>query len=634
MEERVGDFNMYAEVALTQGNFTYLLNKEFEWVTPGIPVLVPFKNTIRMGFVVDLKSKTTLERVKPIKAVLYGEVILSNNMITLSLEMAKYYGVTQGVCIKHMMPPWVRNRLKNSKPLLCDNSVRDSIKRKKRKLHSELKDAISSHYFKTFLLFGKNRLDTYITSIEYTVAEGRSVIFLTPEIVHTPQSLEIMRENFGDGVVVMHSRLREREKGLIWEGIRRRRFNICFGSISAVFAPFPDLGLIIVDEEQSDAYKVGQRPWHNVRDVAVMRSMIDKIPCILGSATPSFESYNNSNCGKYRLIDTKREGNTISTKVVDMRDEKKFILSRYLVKTMRERFTRGEKVILFLPKKGYSRFCMCLDCGWIPYCPKCSVTLNYYRKKHMLRCHYCGYEKPAPDMCEKCRGIRFVYPGEGTERLEANLKSIFRDKRMIRMDTDILKTPGECKEAYRQFIEEGDILLGTQLVMKAPQLDSVTLVSIISCDALLSFPDFRTSERFFSQMLRAKAMIKAGEVVLQTYNPLNPIFGFIKDNDYPAFYSEEIGKRQDFGLPPYSHLIRILSYSMTRNKAKDLADKVAEGLKKKGYEIFGASPCPIEMIKGKWRYHILIKVNNPKVFFQSVNIPKGVSVEVDPQDML
>jgi primosomal protein N' (replication factor Y) len=632
---------MYAEVALTQGNFVYLLREKFGWISPGYAVLVPFKNSTRMGVVVKVMPSTTVEKLKSIKAVLYEEPILSEGLISLSFIMAEYYGVTQGSCIKLMLPPWVRERVKNGKPLVYESRVPDSCQASKKpykpeeqKIHPKVQDVISSHHFRTFLLFGENRTSTYLSSIEYTLRKGREAIFLQPEIALTSSAVEMMRARFGDSTVVLHSKLRQKERAVLWEGIRKGDFKLCIGSMSAVFAPFPNLGLIIVDEEHSDAYKAGQRPWHNVRDVAVIRAKIDKIPCVLGSSTPSFESFYNAKEGKYELIHTGKAERTLPITLVDMRKEKTDTLSRYLVKRTRERLERGEKVILFLPRKGYSQFCMCLDCGWIPYCPRCSVTLNYYRRGHMLKCHYCGYERPAPTKCGDCGGVRFGYPGKGTERLEVIIKSIFKGAKVIRMDKDILKTPREYEEAYRDFKEEGDILFGTQLVIKTPQPNSVTLVGIISCDTILSFPDFRASERVFSQIMRTKKMVKDGEIVLQTYNPENRTFRHIKNDDYVSFYSEEIKKRQRFKLPPFSHLIRILSTSTKKEKARELINRVADELKKSGYEFLGASPCPIERIKGRWRYHIIVKVNDPRQFFHNMSLLRGVSVKVDPRDMM
>ncbi len=632
---------MYAEVALAQGNFVYLLRDEFGWISPGCPVLVPFRNSTRMGIVVKVMSATTVEKVKSVKAALSEEPILGRELISLSSIMAEYYGASQGRCIKLMLPPWVRERIKNGKPLVYESRVPDHrqaskepFEPKEQKLHPEVQNAISSHRFKTFLLFGEGRMDTYLASIECTLGEGRGAIFLQSEIALTSGAVEIMRSKFGDCIAVLHSKLRQKERAILWEGIRRGNFSVCVGSMSAVFAPFPNLGLIIVDREDSDAYKAEQHPWHNVRDVAVMRAKIDKIPCILGSSTPSFESFYNAKRGKYELIHTGKTGRTLPVTIVDMHKEKTEALSRYLMKRTRETLDRGEKVILFLPRKGYSQFCMCLDCGWIPYCPRCSVTLNYYKKGHKLKCHYCGYERPAPTMCEDCGGIRFAYPGRGTERLEMTIKSIFRGARIIRMDKDILKTPAECERAYRDFKENGDILLGTQFVIRVPQPESVTLVGMISCDPILSFPDFRTSERVFSQIIKTKEMIKEGEIVLQTYNPQNPTFRYIKNDDYVSFYSEEFKKRQRFKLPPSSHLIRILSTSTEKEKAREFINGVAEELSKCGYQFLGASPCPIERIKGRWRYHILVKVSDPRKFFHNTSLPGAVSVEVDPRDMM
>lgn len=632
---------MYVEVALIEGNFVYLLRDEIEWISQGCPVLVPFRSSTKMGIVVKAMPTTMIEKVKAIKAALCEEPILNESLISLSSIMAEYYGVTQGRCIKLMLPPWVRERIKNGKPLIYESTTssfsqasKESFKSWEYKVPPRLQNALLSHYFKTFLLFGEDRMDTYLTSIEHILKKERGVIFLQPEAVLTSRAIEVMRARFGDNIVVLHSKLRQKKRAILWEGIRRGNFKVCIGSMSAVFAPLPNLGLIIVDEEHSDAYKAGQCPWYNVRDVAVMRAKINKIPCILGSATPSVESFYNARENKYELINIGKRKKPLPITLVDMRKEKTYTLSRYLIKRTREKLERGEKIIFFLSRKGYSHFCMCLDCGWIPYCPRCSVTLNYYRREHKLKCHYCGYEQSAPAMCADCSGIRFGYPGKGTERLEMTIKSIFKEANVMRMDKDILKTPVEYEKAFRNFKEEGDILIGTQLVIRTLQLTSVTLVGIISCDAVLSFPNFRISERIFSQIMKTKEMMKNGEIALQTYNPENPLFGYIKNDDYVSFYNEEIKKRRRVKLPPFSHLIRILSTSTNKKKARELINTTAEELSKSRYEFLGASLCPIERIKDKWRYHLLVKVNDPRKFFHTTSLPRGVLAEVDPQDMM
>ncbi len=618
---------MYAEVSLTQGNFIYLLGDKFSWVPPGHPVLVPFRNTIRMGIVLNLLEGTTIKDVKPVKAVLYEEPILNEDLLSLSSLMADYYGMPQGVCMKLMLPPPIRERIIRGKPLKYE-SRQGTLSDVKSIPHQRIKEAISIGDFKRFLLYGKERMELYLSTVEYVLSRGMGAILLFPELAS--EDMKLIEQRFTGIVAVIHSR--SRKQAFLWESMRRGSFRVCVGSMSAVFAPIPNLGVIIVDEEHSEVYKAVNRPYHNVRDVAIMRAKIKQIPCLIGSATPSFESFHNAKKGKYELIEVGK-GEEIGFTVVDMSKERA-ILSKYLIESIKIRVEKKEKVVLFLPKKGYSLFCMCLDCGWIPYCPRCSITLTYYRGNHNLLCHHCGYQTSAPTVCKKCKGTRFVYPGTGTERLEKTIRAKLKSAKVMRMDTDILKSYNEYEKVYREFQENGDILLGTQLVIKGCLSSSVRFLGIVSCDALFSFPDFRARERLFSQIMKTKELIGDGEVVLQTYNPGDPLFRYIKENNYELFYSEEIKKRRKHKLPPFTHLIRIVSFSTRKKRAEETIQKIAERLKDSRYKFLGPSPCPLEKVKEIWRYHILVKADDPREFFQEMPLPKDVRVEVDPRDMM
>ena len=626
---------MYAEVALTHGDFTYSIPERFKWISVGYPVLVPFRNKTSMGIVIKIEEKTDIENIKPIKSVLYEEPLLGKELLSLSSRMAEYYGGPLASCINPMIPSAVRERIKNRKPLRYFAESHGE-KREKNKLtlsnqlNSEIKGAISQNHFKTFLVHGRERMEVYLASIEYTLNEGKDAILLFPGISPTSKEITLIKEKFGEGVAVIHSS--SRQQASQWEGIRRGVFRICIGSMSAVFSPFQRLGIIIVDEEDSDAYKAINRPYYNIRDVAIMRANLQKIPCIIGSASPSFESFHNAKKSKYHLISLNNKKN-IPVKIVDMRKEKS-ILSGELSREIEKRLKKGEKTILLLPRKGYSHFCMCLDCGWIPQCPHCSVTLDYYRNEHKLLCHYCGYKDPAPSVCRNCNGIRFAYPGTGTERLEGLIKRQFKNSNVIRMDATTLKKGRKYEDLYTDFLQNGDILLGTQMVIKTYKSKTVTLLGIVSCDSMLSFPDFRAKEKLFSLIMRAKRGIEDGDVILQTYNPDDQIFKFIKEDDYNSFYREEIKKRRKHNLPPFIHLIRILSFSNKKEGAQVPLNKLKSTLKKSGYSSLGPSPCPLEILKGKWRHHIIAKVTDPRKFFSDVNLPPGLSVEVDPREMM
>ena len=523
-----------------------------------------------------------------------------------------------------------------------------------------IKRAIYDKRFETFLLFGitgSGKTEVYLRVIEEVLKKGKSAIVLVPEISLTAQTLEIFRARFGETVVIYHSRLNEVERLNVWRGIKNGDFKVVIGARFAVFAPVKNLGVIIVDEEHESTYKQkSKEPFYSARDVAVVRTKIEKAVCVLGSATPSVESFYNAQKGKYKLIilpERIDERKLPPVQIVDMKKEKDNIISQLLHKKIKDRIEKAEQIILFINRRGFSNYVICRDCGYSPRCPFCDLTLTYHRREKVLKCHYCGYEEEAPRVCPKCGSPRFFYAGMGTQRIEQYLEKQFQGLRIMRVDLDTMRSKWAHIESFFQFRDgKADLLLGTQMIAKGFDLPKVTLVGVVSGDTVLNFPDFRAQERTFQLLTQVAGRtgrgILGGEVIIQTYNPDHYVIRYSQHHNYEMFYSREIETRKELNYPPYSKLTRIIFSSEEETLSLSAADKFTitlrkqiktEGLK---LEVLGPAPCPLKRLKGRYRFHILIKSKKPFII-QKVLLPikikyrvKGVHIlyDIDPIDMM
>lgn len=535
-----------------------------------------------------------------------------------------------------------------------------------------IRDALDAKRHLTLLLHGitgSGKTQVYIEAIHHALKAGKTAIVLVPEISLTPQIVRRFRGHFHDDVVVFHSRLSEGERFDGWKRTHRGKASIAIGPRSAIFAPLKDVGLIIVDEEHEASYKqFDSTPRYNARDVAIMRAHLNNAVVVLGSATPSLESYNNALMNKYRLIELPERINTFplpKVEIVNMRDERKAIrtenpgtttsISRLMRDHIRQRIERREGVILLQNRRGFSPYLECLDCAHIEECSECSVTMTYHKVKKQLRCHYCGRISRPPDMCPKCRGIRLVYQGYGTQRVEEELQALFPDARIARMDLDSTTRKGAHNKILTKFGGGGyDILLGTQMVAKGLDFDRVTLVGVISADTQLLLPDFRSSERTFQMLTqvagRAGRSTVEGEVIVQTNYPDHYSIKHATTHDFKSYFEEEMTKRTETHWPPVTRLALIESRSENEQTAASLLEKMHAKLKDvlpADFIVLGPSPAALARVKNMFRYHIIIKSSKQtdpggKQLREAIRrsfpqkLPAGVRViiDIDPYGVL
>ena len=496
--------------------------------------------------------------------------------------------------------------------------------------------SIATKQFSTVLLHGvtgSGKTEVYIRALEQVLSEGRQGIVLVPEIALTPQTVGRFRAPFGDQVSVMHSRMSVGERVAAWKKIREGRASIAIGPRSVVFAPLDKLGLIIVDEEHETSYKQHEpAPRYHARDAAVMRAKMNDAVCVLGSATPSLETYANALASKYKHVRlTKRvplaDGSNATLPTVQLIDltlenKKKRLVGNFspqLIAAIEERLSRKEQIILLQNRRGFAPVLECVSCGWSPYCPSCSVTLTYHRTTHTLRCHYCGFATAMPAACETCKSGKLERLGSGTQRVEDDLHKALPGARVLRMDMD--STSGrtghfDILEAFEQ--GDADILLGTQMVAKGLDFGRVTLVGVINADVGLLLPDYRAEERTFQLLLqvagRSGRADRPGEVLIQTRNPSHPLFTFLANSDYDRFARYVLSIRKQLNYPPYSRMVAVAFRGPDENVVSDFSKQWASTFSEiaPGEELLGPLPSFIGRMKRQYRFHIFLKIETSK----------------------
>jgi primosomal protein N' (replication factor Y) (superfamily II helicase) len=512
---------------------------------------------------------------------------------------------------------------------------------------------------------GSGKTEIYLQGIRAALDRGRTAIVLVPEISLTPQTVERFKGRFAeaqDAVAVLHSHLSEGERHDEWHKIHSGRARIAIGPRSAVFAPLKNLGLIVVDEEHENTYKQEEAPRYHARDVAVVRAKIEKCVVVLGSATPSLESYHNAATGKYRIATlTQRvdEKQMPLMRIVDLRQERRkqkaaAILSEKLRAAIADRLEKREQTILFLNRRGFSTSLLCSNCGEARNCPNCSVALTFHRHPAAagrLSCHLCGHTAAVPKQCPACGKDALIYVGFGTEKVESTVAQIFPKAAVRRMDADSMTR----KEAYRETLRNFrtgkiDILVGTQMIAKGLHFPNVTLVGIINADLALHLPDFRAGERTFQLLTqvagRAGRGETSGEVFVQTYTPFSPSIQFARHHDFVGYFQQELEFRERCDFPPFKHAILITVRSAHEGRAKLSAETLKRRLKEalpKEFILGEATPAPLEKLQGQFRFHILIRGKAIMRLSQLVRetldklpFPEDVTVavDVDPYQLL
>jgi primosomal protein N' (replication factor Y) len=512
---------------------------------------------------------------------------------------------------------------------------------------------------------GSGKTEIYLQAIRAALERGHTAIVLVPEISLTPQTVERFKGRFADvqdAVAVLHSHLSEGERHDEWHKIHSGRARIVIGARSAIFAPLKNLGLIVVDEEHETTYKQEEAPRYHARDVAIVRAKIEKCVAVLGSATPSLESYHNATIGKYRLVTlTQRidEKQMPLMRVVDLRQERRkeksaTILSEKLRAAIADRLEKREQTILFLNRRGFSTSLLCSNCGEARNCPNCSVALTFHRHPAAagrLSCHLCGHTAAVPKKCPACGKDALIYAGFGTERVESTVSQIFPKAVVRRMDADSMTR----KEAYRETLRNFrtgkiDILVGTQMIAKGLHFPNVTLVGIINADLALHLPDFRAGERTFQLLTqvagRAGRGETSGEVFVQTYTPFSPSIQFARHHDFAGYFQQELEFRERCDFPPFNHAILITVRSQHEGRAKLSAETLQRRLKEalpQEFILGDATPAPLEKLQGQFRFHILIRgeaiMRLSRLVRETIDklpFPEDVTVtvDVDPYQLL
>ncbi|MGM0756682.1 MAG: primosomal protein N' [Bacillota bacterium] len=485
--------------------------------------------------------------------------------------------------------------------------------------------AVSDHQHETFLLHGvtgSGKTEIYLQTIDHVLQKGKEAIVLVPEISLTPQMVQRFKERFGSNVAVLHSGLSTGEKYDEWRKIHRKEVKLVVGARSAVFAPFENLGMIIIDEEHESSYKQEEMPRYHAKDVAIERARRHQCPVVLGSATPSLETYARAKKGVYTLLTLKQRVNQQQmphVSVIDMREElrngNRSMFSEELMLRLKEVLERKEQAVLFLNKRGYSSFVMCRDCGYVEQCPHCEISLTYHRYQKRLKCHYCGHEAPVPAECPECHSEHIRYFGTGTQRVEEELTKVLPEARVIRMDVDTTSRKGAHEKLLTSFgNKEADILLGTQMIAKGLDFPDVTLVGVLSADTSLHIPDFRSSEKTFQLLTqvsgRAGRHEKAGSVIIQSYTPSHYSIELTKQHDFEAFYEQEMLHRRHQSYPPFYFLAMVTVSHEEVTKAAHVADQIVQFLKMNcapNARILGPAASPIAKIKDRYRYQCVIK---------------------------
>ena len=634
---------MYTEVIVDISHEA--IDKSFSYRIPedmvlhvGDPVLVPFGRGKKKAYVLSIHERVCFpeEKIKDIDSVLDKEFSVEEELLSLAVWMSREYGTGLNQCLRTVIPvkKKVKKRGKATELLWKAEEVPLSLTKEQANVLEGIK-LVFSKGEKAALLFGvtgSGKTEVYLKLMEEIIRKGKEVIFLIPEISLSFQTRSRIEKRFPGLVSVLHSKMSQGERAESMEKCRSGEVKILMGPRSALFAPFSNLGLIIMDEEQDRSYKSEQAPRYETRDVIRKRGELSSCPVLFGSATPSVQLFSEVEKGDlpcFCLHNRAVEGSTLpKMQVVDMRKEleegNRSIFSRVLEGKIQERLDRGEQVMLFMNRRGYAPFVSCRKCGEALRCPHCDVSLNLH-KNGILQCHYCGYQTNLPKICPNCKSKYLAAFGSGTEKLESICHSVFPKAGILRMDRDSTGKKGKYEEILQAFSEEkADILLGTQMIVKGHDFPKVTLVGIIAVDQILLDSDFQAGEWAYQLITqvsgRAGRGERAGEVLIQSYQPDHPLLELALKQDYLSFYKEEKNYRKRLSYPPFSVMLAIqciyteeayLDYILGK-----LMPRVQERIRDGGGETYGPFPATVYKIKDKFRKIIYIKHSNHDIILQ------------------
>ncbi len=632
--------------------FTYLLPDGIE-APVGVRVAAPFGRRRLAGCVVAERDAPPegVGEIREIGRAIDKRTIFGDDTLELARWVSSMYMCSLGEALAVILPGGRREGEAEEFPLEEESREYQLADQQLQAISS-----ISSRGEGSFYLFGvtgSGKTDVYLRVAKQVVTGGRGVIYLVPEISLTHQIVRTFRSAFKERLAVLHSALTPSQRLREWRRVRDGEVDVAIGARSAVFAPFPRLGLIVIDEEHEGSYKSNSTPRYSARQVAMYRATKANAILIMGSATPSVEAYHRIKEGKlecFLLPDRLSGGRMPEIEVVDMRKQHG-PLSAPLLEEIAHAHAAGRQTILFLNRRGFAYFFHCKSCGFQMTCKHCSVALTYHKERGRMVCHYCGFAASPMEACPQCDSLDVGYSGFGTEGIEEELSRTFPGLVVRRIDTDTVRKRATLRQALTQFRDgQIDVLIGTQMVAKGLNFPGVKLVGIVNADTGFQLPDFRAAERTFGLLVqvsgRAGRSLPDGKVLIQTFQPENPAIVCAREGRLDAFYSREIETRRQLGFPPFSRLIRIVVRG--RNKAKtqaamgELARVLLERLGNAG-EVLGPAECPIARISGNFRFQLIVRTGSFKAAHQRVSeaftdfrFPSGIygEADVDPQALL
>ena len=591
---------------------------------------VRFGNKKMTGFITKIYDSfpshcaVPLEKIKQVSKIVDSEPLITQELLETAIWVSKYYLCTIGEAVNSILPSARRESSEQS--FSFDSEISAGIKQNLSEEQKKAVNDILAHAEKNESSFhylygptGSGKTEVFLQTAEQILKKNKGVIYLVPEISLTQQVVDSVVNRFGPQVAVLHSSLTQSQKLTQWKKILHREARIVIGARSAIFAPVPDLGMIIIDEEHDSSYKSGNTPRYHARQTAMYRASKLKIPLIMGSATPSVEAWHLMNCGKllkHTLSKRLAGGEKPSIKCINLNQSvMQGCISEELKNEIETTLKEKKQAILFLNRRGFTHFFRCSTCGFEMKCKNCSVSMTFHKSENRLRCHYCGWHILPPSSCPKCGSLDIGYSGFGTEFIEAETAQKFPNARIVRVDTDSVSKKGELQNKIDAFKKgEFDIMLGTQMVAKGLNFPNLKTVGIILADTALHLPDFRATERTFSLITqvagRAGRFFPDGKVFVQTYNPENQAISFACSANTEGFYDFEINQRKLLSFPPFSRLIRLVFRSSNQIKAQMTSEDAAnliENLKIPGVEILGPSECPLSKISQNYRFQLILR---------------------------
>lgn len=655
----------YADVYVgypVEGSYTYSIPEDLE-IQPGKRVRVNFRNRFITAFVHRVhNTKPDFKDLKEILKVIDTDPIFDKRLIDLSEYTASSYLCNTGEVLATALPSGETPSDRYKNPFKHkDRKIRDVILNEEQS--SVYKDIIGSFnnnqlYHLIFGITGSGKTEIYIELAKHVISLGRSVIYLVPEITLSSQIFERLYNVFYDDLIVYHSQLTANQRLNSWIKFYNGDVKIAVGTRSAVFLQCPELGLIIIDEEHDLSYKEHSTPRYHTKRLAYYRCMQEKSLLVLGSATPSIESFYFAESGKMNLYHLKgRFGDTLlpEIEIVKINPKKsEMLISNKLIINSKKALAKSNQAIFLLNRRGFSPIVLCNDCGNVFECPYCNISLNLHKSKgsEKLICHYCGFQRNLPDKCTECESENVISLGAGTQKVEDTINETFKEANIVRLDQDTTRKKSAIFEIVEKMTAgEIDILLGTQMVAKGFDFHNVSIVGVLLADIGLNMPDFRASERIFSLLIQVAGRCgrrnERGKVIIQTLENNNYLYGYLKNHDYPGFYRHELAVRRTLQYPPFSRMARLLVRGKTEDKVIKAIDKLYKSIEneinKKKYNIslLGPVAAPFPKISSNYRYHIILKAVSIEQIREVVKTTAKVTgrdlyleIDIDPYDIL